>query len=404
MVSITESFRLNDQATGTRTSTINEPSVAHSSTAILVTGNWFASWSPDAGSTWQHLDPFTLFPSTGAGFCCDQMVLYVPKVRLWIWLLQYSENTNGENIVRLAVSRTGGLGPWQWWDLSPTDLSSAWSGQWFDYPDIEVSDDHLWISLNLFAGNQWTRAVVVRYPLRQLSRAQPVDRRHWSSTTVGSLRFTAGAESAMWFAGTIAHLGVLRLFRWDDAEDDVTSWDVQVSDWNNRDYSSACPDGTNWLDRLDDRVTGAWRAASRLGFLWSAGKSAGRPHPFIRGVVIDEESLELVHEPDLWSDQGAWAYPASAPHRRGGVGLAAFFGGPTTFPTFTVGAWDEPGAQWRTRSVATSTHSPPDQAWGDYITVRRHIRRSTSWLAAGFSLQGGSSRRHIEPEVVTFRA
>ncbi|USQ75531.1 hypothetical protein [Ornithinimicrobium cryptoxanthini] len=404
MVSITESLRLNDLATGTRTSTINEPSVAHSTRAILVTGNWYASWSPDAGRTWQHLDPFTLFPATGAGFCCDQLVLYVPKVRLWIWLLQYSENSSGENIVRLAVSRTGGLGPWQWWDLRPTDLSSSWSGQWFDYPDLAVSDDHLWVSLNLFAGNRWTRAVVVRYPLAQLSRAQPVDRRHWSTTSVGSLRFTAGAESTMWFAGTVAHRRQLRLHRWDDADDDVTSWDVPVTAWNDRDYTSACPDGTNWLLRQDDRITGAWRAGGQLGFLWAAGRAAGRPHPFIRGVVLDEESLELVHEPDLWSEQGAWAYPASAPHRRGAVGLAAVFGGPTAFPTFTVGTWDETAAQWRTTPVAASTHSPPDQSWGDYLTVRRHIRRSTSWIASGFSLQGGSSRRHIEPEVVTFRA
>ena len=34
-----------------------------------------------------------------------------------------------------------------------------------------------------------------------------------------------------------------------------------------------------WLSRADDRVTGGWRAGGRLGFLWSAGRSAGRPHP-----------------------------------------------------------------------------------------------------------------------------
>lgn len=403
MVSITESVRLGDQATGTHTSTINEPSVGVSSKAILVSGNWYASWSPDTGRTWRYLDPFTMFPATGAGFCCDQIVTYVPSVRLWVWFLQYSENRSGENVVRLAVSRTGGLGPWQWWDLAPTDLSPSWSGQWFDYPDLAVSKDHLWISLNLFAGQQWKRAVVVRYPLRQLSRARPVDRRHWSTTTVGSLRFTAGADRAMWFAGTVAYRGVLKLFRWDDAADDVTGWDVRVTPWNDRDYSSVCPDGTNWLHRLDDRITGAWRSGGRLGFLWSAGRATGRPHPFVRGAVVDETSLALVSEPDLWSANGAWAYPAAAPNRRGEIGLAAFYGGPPAFPTFSVGAWHEQQREWRTAAVAASTHSPPDRSWGDYITVRPHVRRPTSWVASGFSLQGGSSRRHIEPEVVTFR-
>jgi hypothetical protein len=404
MVNITGSLRLDDQATGTHTATINEPSVAVSSSSILVSGNWYASWSPDSGRSWRYLDPFTMFPATGAGFCCDQLVAYIPKVRLWVWFLQYSENRSGENIVRIAVSRTGGLGPWQWWDLAPTDLSPSWSGQWFDYPDMAVSDEHLWISLNLFAGQQWRRAVVVRYPLRQLARAQPVDRRHWSTTAVGSLRLTAGARSAMWFAGTVAHRGQLKVFRWDDAQDDVTGWDVRVTPWSDRDYASSCPDGTNWLDRLDDRVTGAWRAGGRLGFLWSAGRSAGRPHPYIRGAVLDEATLSLVAEPDLWSTNGAWAYPAATPNRRGTVGLAAFYGGPPAFPTFSVGAWDDKSAQWRTAAAATSTHAPPDRSWGDYVSIRPHLRRATSWVAVGYSLQGGTSRRHIDPEVVTFRA
>ena len=405
MVTLTSSARLDDRATGTQTGTINEPTVGCSSNALLVAGNWYASWSPDFGSTWQALDPFTQFPATAAGFCCDQVVTYVPSARLWIWFLQYSEDAGGENIIRLAVSRTGGRGPWRWWDVRPTDLSSSWRGTWFDYPDLQVSGKHLWLSLNLFAGERWQRSVVLRYPLAELSRAQPATRRHWSTTTVGSLRFVAGAQDAMWFAGTLVGRSALKLFRWDEDEESVQGWDVPVSPWSADwdDYSSRCPDGTPWLNRVDDRITGAWRAGGRLGFVWSAGRSASRPHPFVRTVVVDEASTTLLAEPDLWSESAAWAYPTTAPNRRGEVGLAAFYGGPSSYPAFAVGVWDEVQGSWQTKLADVSTHSPPDRSWGDYVTIRPHVRRPTSWVAAGYTLQGGRDRRHIEPVVVTFR-
>lgn len=403
MVSVSGRSRLDDAATGALTSTINEPSVAASSSSLLVTGNWYASWSADGGSSWTFLDPFTLFPATPGGFCCDQLATYVPRLGLWVWLLQYAEDSRGENVLRLAVSRQGGAGPWRWWDVAPTDLSGSWSGQWFDYPDLAVSDEHLWISVNLFAGRRWTRAVVIRYPLTQLSSARPVQRRHWSTTSAGSLRFTQGAQQTMWFASTLAFRSAVRLFRWDDTSERVQTWEISATGWNARDYDSLCPDGTPWLKRMDDRITAGWRSRGQLGFLWTAGRSAGRPHPFVRGVVLDEGSLDVVREPDLWSPTGAWAYPNASPNRPGDVGIAAYYGGPSAFPTFAVGAYDDEDNRWLTQAIATSTHSPPNESWGDYLTIRPHIRRWTSWVAVGATLQGGADRRHVEPEVVEFR-
>ena len=92
--------------------------------------------------------------------------------------------------------------------------------------------------------------------------------------------------------------------------------------------------GARWLSRCDDRVTGGWRTAgqggARLGWLWSSGRMANRPKPFIRAVTIDESSLRVVAEPDVWSPTIAWAYPAAGSSRRGRVGLSAFFGSATS--------------------------------------------------------------------------
>jgi hypothetical protein len=111
-----------------------------------------------------------------------------------------------------------------------------------------------------------------------------------------------------------------------------------------------------------------------------------------------------VVEPDLWSTTGAWAYPATAVKRSGsGVGLAAYFAGPTQ-PALAVGALGGSGASraWSMATAATSTHPPARGAWGDYLTVRAHPTRRTSWVAAGCVLEGGSDRRFVEPKVVVF--
>ena len=90
-ISLISTAGLADTATGGNTSTVGEPSVGASDRHVFVTGNWYASRSTDSGATWTHVDPFTALPSAAGGFCCDQVVLYVPSRRIWIWILQYRQ-------------------------------------------------------------------------------------------------------------------------------------------------------------------------------------------------------------------------------------------------------------------------------------------------------------------------
>lgn len=403
MLTITGNIALDDAATGTQTGTVGEPTVAASSTTLFVTGNWYASRSGDRGATWTLLDPFTEFPTDRGTFCCDQQILYVKSVRLWVWLLQYSRS-GSSNIYRLAVSRNAAPGTWHWWDVAPADLDPAWTDVWFDFPDLATSEANLWISCNQYdTGNAWKRATVIRYPLAELAGAAPLTRRHWVTTDAGSLRLVSGADTSMWFGATDQARRSVRVFRWPDDATGVTAWTIPVSPWADTDYTSLGPEGAPWLSRCDDRVTGAWRSGGRLGFLWSSGRVPGRPHPFIRAVTLDEQSLAVVAEPDLWSQNGAWAYPAAAPSTKGRVGLSAFFGGPT-HPAHAVGVLDAEANLWTTKLSATSTHPPGAGKWGDYLVCRPHPTRKSSWMASGFTLQGGTGRRNIEPRVVVFRA
>ena len=408
MTTILSDIGLNQAATGTQTATITEPSLACSGKRMFVTGNWFASRSTNGGSSWKFIDPYTALPPAGAGFCCDQLVHYSKEWRLWIWLLQFAKTSTG-NRIRVAVSSTGAPGSWTFWDTTPQDIDPDWRNVWLDYPDMLETAGNLVLSFNLFSTStdRWQRAVVLRFPMATLKARGELSRQAWSTDEFGSLRFAKGPGSApanvAYFASLSYSAPQIEVFKWPDNKTAVTQSSIAVNDWDDRNYVSTLPDGSTWLNRLDDRITGGWHTDDSIGFAWSATADANHPHPFIRVVRINQNAMKLMDEPDLWSADRAWAYPAMSPNQRGDVGVSAFCGGGGRFPTHAVGHLDEATGTWEMALGKASTHGPANGAWGDYVDIRPDPSRTTYWLASGFVLQGGNSRNHIVPRVVLFK-
>jgi hypothetical protein len=400
-VRLIRNIGLGDAATSTQTSTVDEPTAAASGNNVFVTGNWFASQSTDGTANWSLVDPFTKFPSAAGGFCCDQIILYEPSRDIWIWILQYIRS-GGTNIFRVAVCRGANFGAWYWWDFSPTALNASWTDMWFDYPDAAVSSNHLYITFNAFDNAprpRWLRAFVFKLPLNTLRDATSLGYQWWSTTTHGSLRLTQGALGSMFFA---SHNGgrQLRVFGWPDASNSIGTIDVTVGDWSAGPYSAPGPGGVEWLGRIDSRITGAWVSGTRTGFLWTAAARGVRPLPYAKGAVVDTVTRTLVEEPEIWNQSSAFAYPAACPNAAGVLGVSLFFGGGTRHPTHVVGFRD--GNEWRLVITRASTNGPTGGTWGDYLSCRRHAPESSEWVASGFTLQGGTDRRNVEPQYVHF--
>lgn len=392
---------LDEGATGTQTSSVCEPTAAAHDRQLFMTGNWFACSSTDAGANWTFLDPFTHFPApAGGGFCCDQVVIYDPTHRIWVWLLQYSQGADGENSFRIAVSRQESFGQWYWWDFSPSGVDPAWRGEWFDYPDMATTDAHLFVTFNLYRGHLWQRAVVLRFPLATLAAAGELHYRTHATTENGSIRLCRGPGSTM-YMGSHNTTAQLRVLQWPDNATELSWTDVDVRPWSAGAYAAHGPGGVNWLGRMDPRITGAWMGGGKVGFMWTANRDSTHPMPYIRVVRLLESNLRLIDEPDLWSRVSAWAYPAASGHARGGVGFTAFYGGGTRHPGHVVGVKVEAG--WETMITASSTHGPPDQSWGDFLSCNALHGTGAQWVAAGYTLKGGTTRRHIQPRYVRFR-
>jgi hypothetical protein len=403
-ITITQNHALNDTATNNDTSTVGEPSVAASYGNIFVTGNWYASRSTNSGASWTWIDPANALPSAAGGFCCDQLTLYDPERSIWIWILQYIRQ-NGTNVFRIAITRNANFptGGWYWWDIAPTTLDNSWSNLWFDYPDAALSEDHLYVTFNMFEGSRWRRASVMRFPLDTLANGGNLGFGWWSTTNNGSLRLTQQAVPSddMYF-GSHNSTNQLRLFSWPDATNSISSWDVEVRSWS-RSISSTAPNGVDWLSRCDSRITGGTLGNNVITFMWTAGADSRRPNAYCRVVRINERTKSVQDEPDIWSQSRAWAYPAACVNRHGTIGFTAFYGGGGRNPGHIVGGRDDGAGTWRTRYARLGSDSPSQGRWGDYLNCRADVPTTDSWVASGYTLEGGEARTDIVPRVVRFR-
>jgi len=402
-ITLVRNIGLGTGPTGGITSTIDEPTTAVNQNQLMMTGNWFAATSVNGGTNWVHVDPFTLFPASLGGFCCDQIVLYDPQHQIWLWLLQYSSAPAGNNLFRLSVCHASSFGNWYYWDFTPANLNAAWTTMWFDYPDMAFTNNNLFVTFNAFVGNAWQRAFVFRFPLATLAAGTALGYNWWTTTNNGSLRLCQGARATMHF-GSHNSLSQIRVFDWPDASTSLSWRDVNVRAWSGGPYSSApASGGVNWLGRVDPRITGAWVDAGVVGFTWTASPDANHPFPFVRVSRINEATKALVDEPDIWSAKGAWAYPAAAPNSAGQVGISAFYGGGTNHhPGHAVGV--RTATAWDTLLTATSTNDPSTPAWGDYLSCVAHHPTAAHWVASGYTLQGGTGRTNVVPRYVEFRA
>lgn len=395
---------LTDAHTGGQTSTVGEPSLANNGREVFLTGNWYASRSLDQGANWSMVSPTNALPPVDGGFCCDQVVHYDRGRDLLLWLLQYVEEA-GTNTLRLAVKRGDTLGndDWLWWDFRPDTTDPTWTNQWFDYPDLELSNNFAYITINVFrsTNDQWTRSVIFRLPLDTLAAGGSLSYQYWTTTENFALRCTRGARDRMHFASHNSQ-SQLRVFTWPEGDTNVSFRDVNVPAWSASDYAAPGPDGRNWLSRADPRITGAWVADGVIGLAWCAGRSPQRPFPHVRVVRIDQRTMTRIGNADIWNQAYAYAYPDTCPNDRGHVGITLFRGGGTLHPGHVVGIWDDYSNGWQLMASDNGSHGPADSKWGDYLACRRHSPDGVTWLASGYTLQGGGARDNVVPRVVHF--
>ena len=396
-------------------SNVGEPSVAVSGNVVVYTGNWYAARSVDGGQTFEFMDPFRDFPAPkGLGFCCDQVVNYLPSIDMFVWLMQYGPTVQGapqkDNLQRLAFAKTADVqsGKWTLFDLTTADLGV--SGLFLDYPDLAVGANSLYITTNIFTPDGvGAGAAVVRIPIASIAAGAPTAQKFVASDpNLNSFRVAQNCGTRAFFA-THNDTSTLNVFTWDEGQATPQPNIVEVARWvDGQGFTSRTPDGQRWLDRADSRITGATMAGSDLYFSWGVNAgSANLAQPFVQVARIDSKSLTLLDNINVFDPDSAICYGGLSTNVAGEVGISYMIGGGPRFPSHAVGILT---GNRKDIIVAAGERGPlPSRnsgkgEWGDYLTVRPVFPERQLFAATGYTLQGAGdgSNRDSTPRFVTF--
>jgi hypothetical protein len=358
---------------------------------VMLSGNWYCDVSNDGGASWTRLDPTTIFPDTFAGgFCCDQVITYVPGIDHFVWFLQYDADSSGQGAFRIATASSQSVESdptvWTYWDFVAGDFGYPTANM--DYPDLAYSSSFLFASRDVFTSNG---RIVLRIPLNDLA----------AEGTMG-FQYTDPAEStSAWGAHLVQQTrsqavwvgqpdnSTLEVFTMPDAGNTYSSFNVKIATWPNGTHSSTGPDGNDWLTKLRSfpnfaMTGGAERDGGNVVLAWSASSGQGGgsgfdfPNTHGRVVELDIGAQLVVSEMQIWNPDYAFAYPALAVNGRDEVGVILGWGGASNHANCAMGIIGDFVVWFRDDSTRTV------QRFGDYLTTRRAERASRLFGGYGY--------------------
>jgi hypothetical protein len=363
---------------GINGSTTAEPSgAATGGGVVFVSANWFASYSTDGGRTFTQLNPTTIFPNDVVGFCCDQIVQYVPSIDRFVWLLQ----GNGYRLATASptdIINSRGTA-WTYWNLTPQVFREPTSTS-FDYPDLSVGNNALYISWDsqrsTASGFQVARTSLAGLQAGGTITLDYTDPANGPLSITWGDHLTQNTLDEIFWAG---HNGnnKLRVFSLAEGSNTYFWRDIGISSWANNAPTSTTPDGQDWLAKNfngpggntfpRNGIIGATRSANQLWFAWSAGTDSNFKQPHVEMVTLDRNNnFSKSQQVQIWNNSYAFAYPALATNAcTGEVGLSFEYGGNGNYENHVVGFWGDFVAYITTGSDVGTNR------FGDYVTIRQ---------------------------------
>jgi hypothetical protein len=126
---------------------------------------------------------------------------------------------------------------------------------------------------------------------------------------------------------------------------------------------------------------------------WNAGKddgsgdcSKGKVQPFVKILRINDQSLEGIGEFHIWNPNYAFAFPALATSAAGEIGVSVPYGGPSDFPTSTVGFLNDFELFSLEDSDVTFSDAGATRI-GDYYVVRNSGPSNIDLSTQGYSVR-----------------
>jgi hypothetical protein len=402
-----------------------ETSAATKGSTVFFTGNTYAARSTDGGKNWEYLDV-----NKDMRTCCDQDVLYDSKHQIFIWF-RHGITHDATNKDRIGISRD--TVSWQMYDIIPADLNSAWQRHELDYPHLALGEKYLYITTNIF-GKASPGAFIIRISLDDLQNSRPAQYSYYFGPEAFTFTPVQGALDKMYWA-THENNAQMRIFEWEEYKpwQQIKVYERNIPAWSQvimgeakcgiRTTSSLDdPRSSEWCSRSDSRIQSGVISRNLVAFFWDADaltrteRNATFALPYINAATFDtQNNMKYVGRPYVWSPDNAWLFASAAVNENGQVGLLASYGAVDNPPGLAFGLiHDLTKAQSiGMLSLVKSTHFPQprnfdgfiDYPWGDYIRLKSQVTFGPlkTWEAAGFVLEGGSTKQFIQPYFLKIR-
>ncbi|MFL5782272.1 MAG: hypothetical protein ACJ760_13240, partial [Thermoleophilaceae bacterium] len=394
-----------------------EPTEASAGQVVWYTGNNGDAFSVDGGATFKKVDPRRMFPEGDTAFCCDQVVVYAPRINRFIWYMQYwcpapdtrCDELGSTNQVRLAVASPQALlahrgdpaAAWRVWAIAPRDVRRR--HDWFDYPALGLGRHSLYLTSNIYHGHpgesagRFTGGLIGRVSLAELAKGRGFKLDYRVDHDLGDFRPVQGVGTRG-FVTTHASLTELLTFSWDERSPLLLAHRTRHSVIANADYESLSS-GFDWDARTNERVLTAARRRDELWLAWSEGRSICRatgscdpfwPQPHIHVVVVDRNTYRLRHERFIHNPDYAISYPSLAVDSRGRVGMSFSYGGGSAGNASTAAGFLTGGEVFR--QVATN---PQAGYQGDYFALRQDWPATGRFTGSGYVMGAGAGGSQV---------
>jgi len=390
--------RKNTLAEAAANSTLAEPAAINNRAQVLYAGNFgHLEHSTDHGLTYVALS-IPAGPADAPIRCCDNDMTIDETTRTGFHSHLYTNSAQTNGVVRIFVKSPTNLGT----TLCSYTIDPAGAADNIlpDYPHIAVSNLNVYLTINGDPTVGANFARIYRFNKAQMRACQTTSTQTFTQPggAIGTRVWVpAGGgypqSRMMWVQHETSTS--MRVFNWNQADAAPTSVvrNVASSLFTNPD----CRGGIGNFDFIE-RSTAFSIAGFRTRCTMAAGvdqvtpvltcynhsaPQAGRPHAYLRGTTFRISDRVLIEQPDIFSNNSCWGYPAMSSNSRGNVGMSLAFGGRTGGGGPAVRGV----VRLKTLSAAESVFvsagvaNRSDGRYGDYSTIQRY-QTCTAWFGA----------------------
>ncbi len=421
-----------------------ESSVATDGRVVLLTSNDRDAISSDGGRTFTPIDAATVFPTLAGGYCCDQVVTYVPTINRFVWVLQYWSGGGGNpdnaksNALRIATATpaqivSSGAQSWTRYTLTPAQLGvttkcgKADNLPFLDRSHIAFTQQNLYLTVNGFKSKKcegedkkFLGTAIARFPLSQLGGTLNMSLVNFDASDIPSkIRPAQGAfdgnlssaPTTQWFAAE-ASTSRLDVISWPDGYGGLQVNELDVPSIAAYDTGSKDPAGANWMERIGKSAGGVETGAlvgNSLVFGWMAGRQAKvatkdgtkmvdvHDEPSLDFVLINSD-VTPIKRISGWDVELSGGLAAALPQLRantlGSLALSFEYGGPSLYPSYGVAFLNE----WGTAASAIGQRtSLVDTVGNDYVGLATDPSQPRCFVATGSASKTGVAGNPFVP-------